>query len=444
MRSLFGLFIIAFLFMVMPVKGLMTITHASEPHDLNLSIMTVNQAIAYAIADNPDLKAFAWNVNLAQENVEIAAAGQRPKVNVTGDVAHIRTDNNLTDDWSGGTSQSLGLNVEQPLYTGGATQAEIRQQRVLEAATRGQFSEQVQRTVVDVVEAYMATFQTLRGMQVNAENVTLLDKQLRATRARFEAGELTRTDTSQAEARLEEAKAALAESRAGYQVAMSGLREIIGDVAIEDLQYPDIDESVLPLTVQQAVAYGIKHNPAIKVAERTIKARDYNVESQRGEFLPQLSANAGLGYDRNPAFSRFERQETATVSLNASMPIYQGGILRSNLRQAKIRRAQAQEEFRAIERAVRNEVVSAWEEYQAVRAQITARQAQLEAARVAYEGVQLEEEVGARSVLDVLDANQELRDAELALIDTKREKVNAYYNLLASLGVLSQTFWDKS
>lgn len=407
-------------------------------------VRDLETAIGLAINENPTLKAFSWNIDLAQENVDLAEADNRPFVNLTGDMAHTRSDNNIAEEWSGETSQSIGLNVSQSLYTGGATEAEIRQKRLLKAATEGEMASLVQNTIVDVVEAYMATHQSLRAKQVNMDNVDLLTKQLRATTARFEAGELTRTDTSQARARLAEAEASLAEAEAIHEVALSQLREIIGDVMVANLAYPDIEQGRLPQSVQQAVDYGLEYNPSILVAKRNIVASDFGIKSQKGEFMPQLSANAGLGYDRNPAFSQFDRQETAVVSLNATLPLYQGGVLRNNLRQAKIRKAQAQDDFLAVKRAVTNQVVSAWEEYQAVQSQIAARESQRDAAEIAYEGVRLEEEVGARSILDVLDANQELRDAELALIDAKREKVNAYYGLLASMGVLNETFWDKS
>lgn len=410
----------------------------------DLKTITVNEAIRYAIDTNPDLKSFSRNIDIAEENIDLARAGYRPSVNLTGDITHVRADTDLTDEWGSDTEKSVGLNLAQPLYRGGQTVADVKTRESLKNVAEEQMGTRVQNMVIDVVDAYMATYRTLQAMQVNNDNVAMLEEQLKATVARFKAGELTRTDTSQAEARLAEAQAELAQSRAYYKVALAGLEEVTGLTQVDDLRYPEVEEAVLPMNLDDALRLGIANHPEIQAAIENIQARAHNVEQQKGAFLPQLSANAGVSYERDPSFSQYDRMETASVSLNATIPLYQAGVLRNSLRQSKIMQLQARDDFEAAKRSVTNSIIAAWEEYNTIATQMAARQAQLEASHIAYEGVRLEEEAGARSILDVLDANQDVRDTELALIDVRCDKVNAYYRLLAAIGLLSESFWDNS
>ena len=441
---MYQFYIIVILAVVGCVAPLFALAQEQDKDQAELQSVSVKEAITYAITTNPDLQSFARNIDLADEDIDLAKSNYRPNVNVVGDIVHIQSDNDLAEDWQSETGKSITLNLEQSLYRGGQTEAAVNEQQTLKKATESQLDTLIQNTVIDVVEAYMATYRALQAMRVNEENVSLLEEQRKATQARFEAGELTRTDTSQAGARLAEAKADLAQNKALYEVALASLQEVTGLTEIPALIYPNVDENLLPLTIDEALKLGLINNPEVSAAEAQIIAQKYNIEGQEGAFLPQVSAGAGLGYERNPTFSQFESQETATVSLSATIPLYQQGVLRNQLRQSKIRKNQAEDDLAAVKRSVTSAIISAWEEYRAVSSQISARQAQLDSSKIAYEGVRLEEEVGARSILDVLDANQDIREAELSLIDAERDRVNAYYRLLEAIGLLDERLWDNS
>lgn len=441
MKLLFALFAFFWGSYATPVCAAAQVKDANSSE---LQILTLEEAINKALLSNPDLRSFSRNIQLADENIKLAESNYRPNISVTGDISHTRSDNNFLTNRDGVTSKSLALNFQQPLYRGGQTVAEVNEQNVLKDVTEEQLETLAQNLVIDVTQSYMSAYRAMLALNVNKNNVNVLSEELKATQARFEAGELTRTDTSQAQARLAEANAFFTDSEAIYSTAIADLMELTGITTIENLTYPQVEEAILPLTLNEALNVGIENNPTVRAAKKQILAQSFDIEQQEGAFLPQLSAAASAGYDNNPSFGQTDTQQSASVSLNATLPIYQAGILRSQLRQAKIRKDQASDDLESAKRAVTNNIISAWEEYKTVSARILARESQLEASNIAFEGVSLEEEVGARSILDVLDANQDVRDAELALIDAQRDRINAYYRLLGAIGLLRESFWDNS
>ena len=415
----------------------------SESGKENVLEVYLPYAIAITLQSNPEIKSLSRNIDLAEEDIDLSRSGYRPNVSANGEINHIQSDNDISNKWSSDTTKTVGVALEQPLYRGGQTVAEINQSKTLKDATENRFAGQIQSKVLDIVAVYIETYRANQAIAVNNDNIELLSEQLKATDARFEAGELTKTDVVQAEARLEQANAEKAVSVATYEVALSSFREETGITDEVLLFYPDLDIAKIPLDLSSAISIALQNNPAMIESAALITAQGFNVDAQEGAFYPQVSLNAGAQLQRNPAFGIFREQETANIGVSASLPIYQSGVLRNQLRQSKIRKSQAIDDLEATRLSVTDDVISAWQEHKAIQAQILARQAQIKASELAYEGVSLEEQVGARSVLDVLDANQDVRDAELSLIDAKRDLVNAYYRLLASIGTLDESLWDK-
>jgi len=415
----------------------------SESGKENVLEVYLPYAIAITLQSNPEIKSLSRNIDLAEEDIDLSRSGYRPNVSANGEINHIQSDNDISNKWSSDTTKTVGVALEQPLYRGGQTVAEINQSKTLKDATENRFAGQIQSKVLDIVAVYIETYRANQAIAVNNDNIELLSEQLKATDARFEAGELTKTDVVQAEARLEQANAEKAVSVATYEVALSSFREETGITDEVLLFYPDLDIAKIPLDLSSAISIALQNNPAMIESAALITAQGFNVDAQEGAFYPQVSLNAGAQLQRNPAFGIFREQETANIGVSAYLPIYQSGVLRNQLRQSKIRKSQAIDDLEATRLSVTDDVISAWQEHKAIQAQILARQAQIKASELAYEGVSLEEQVGARSVLDVLDANQDVRDAELSLIDAKRDLVNAYYRLLASIGTLDESLWDK-
>ncbi len=233
----------------------------------------------------------------------------------------------------------------------------------------------------------------------------------------------------------------MAQAEANYQIALSNLKKVTTkDIELTVIHYPNINQSILPQSLDEALAMSQTRNPNIQAALFQIESEKDNIQQQKGRFYPQVDMNANLSASRDPAFSILDRQETASFGVSATLPIYQSGIIRNVVRQAKILKSKADDNLEVVRYNVNDRIISEWENYQSILIQISAREAQLDASSLAYKGIQLEEEVGARSILDVLDVNQDVLNARLSLIDAKTNKVKSYYRLLNAIGLIEKPF----
>jgi len=355
--------------------------------------LSVEQAIEFALINNPELKSFAKNIDLAEENIDLSRSNVRPNVNAGGTFGYGWSDSNFSGA-TNGVDKSANLSITQPLYRGGRTIADIEEQENLKKAVEEQFYSKVQDKIIEVVDLYVQTYETTQSIRVNKDNVNL-----------------------------------------------SSLQEEIGVMDIPDVEYPDLDLDEIPQTLDSALSLGLRKNPKIIEVLAIIEAQKFNVMEQERTLYPDLNLEGGVNVARNKSSGFMSSQDNANVGLSASLPIYQGGALRNNIRQSKIRRAQAEDDLNDVRQSVRDDIISSWHQFKIIDKQITAREKQVEAAQLAYKGVKLEEDVGARSILDVLDANQDVRDAELSLIEVRADLVNAYYQLMGAMGLL---VWDKS
>lgn len=400
--------------------------------------LSLGAAIEQTLKTNPELRSLSKNVDFAEEEIDLAKSDYRPDVAANAGITHLQSDNDLRNSWESNTSKTIGLSVSQPIYRGGRTAANINEQTALKGFAENNFDNDIQNKVLDVVTVYMNVIQAREALDVNLNNKNLLQERLNATNAGFEAGELTRTDMSQAESRFAQAEAEYVAAKANLDIALSDFRQVTGIMDPVELAYPDLDQGVLPVTLDDALYKAESDNPFLKAFRERVKAANYNVDEQQGAFLPEVSLGGAVDVTDQPISGAglYDREETATLSLTASLPLYQKGIIRNRLRQAHIAKAQREADLEDVRRQVVDAVISAWETYQSSASRIKARRAQVEAARIALDGIDLERQVGTRSVLDVLDANQDLKDAELSLIDARSNAVSAHYNLLAAIGQL--------
>lgn len=393
---------------------------------------------------NPDVMSAAKTVDLAREDIDLARSNYRPNVSANAGINHVQSDTDLQSEWEGNTAKTIGLAVVQPLYRGGRTTAEVSEKESLATASTFYFSGDIQNIIISTVEAYMRVFRAREALEVNANNQTLLTERYKATKAGFEVGELTKTDVSQAEARMAAAKADYIAAEAALDVAVSNYTKVTGMTDVGNLSYPVLDQTVIPSTLDMALDMADRHNPVLRGAAETLKAQEYNIEEQEGAFLPEVNLGASLDAERDPAGGLYDRRDSASLSVNATLPLYQSGVIRNRLRQAKITKSKAEFDLESTRRQIMDNVIAAWQDYKSTATQITAREAQVKAAHIAYEGVTIEQQAGARSILDVLDINQDVKDAELSLIEAQSNAVIAYYRLLAATGQLGGSFWDNS
>lgn len=396
---------------------------------------TLKEALADAYATNPDLKAARRELGAVNERVPQALSGWRPEVSITGSTGRRRTDQQSEFFANKDTTTPLSgeLEVRQPLYRGGRTVAgtaraenEVRAQRARLAGTE-------QDVLLRGARAYMDVWRDQAVLRLNDNNVKVLRRQLEATRDRFEVGEVTRTDVAQAESRLSRAMADRVAAAGQLQSSRATYVEVIGHPPGE-LQQPPVPEG-LPGTVEAARELSKSENPNVVAARFAERAAVERVREVAGELLPRADLVGRLSRSENNTSPESET-DTAEILAQVTIPLYQQGAVFSRVREVKQTANQRRLEGFSAERAAEQAAVSAWEDLQAARAQIESFREQVRAAEIALEGVRQENLVGARTVLDVLDAEQELLNAQVSLVRAQRDEIVASYQVLSAIGRL--------
>lgn len=414
----------------------------------NAQAETLNEALAAAYGSNPTLQAERVGLKATSENIRQAQAGWLPTVTLQGSIASQdftgKDDDPLTPDVETSTSPLSGAAVVSlPVFRGGQTYYGTKAAKAQTRGAEANLRSVEQQVLFDAVTAYYDVLRDISVVELSHNNVQVLERQLQAAQDRFRVGEITRTDVAQAEARLSGSKSRLTRSEAALIASQSAYERVIGHSpvnmgAIEDL--PEI--AAMPKSEAEAVAIALQSNPVLSAAkEREVASRE-GVKATRGGLLPQVSLQGSYSYTDERDYvqgvsSGFAETDTTSVTGQVTIPLYQGGAVYSRLRQAKQVNNQNRIQIAETERSVREGVINAWEGLRSTQATIVSSQQQVRANEIAFDGVQQEAQVGSRTTLDVLDAEQELLDARVTLVGARRNEMVAAYALLASVGRLS-------
>ncbi len=398
---------------------------------------TLGEALASAYQNNAVLRGQEAQLGASQELVTQAKSGWLPKVSAFGSVGRTRLEGtssvfpfqDTTLDQS-----AIGIQIQQPIYEGGRTTAGISQAHNVVSAQDAKLRAMEEQVFLQTVTAYMDVLRDQAILDLERNNEKVLGRQYDAVKASLENGEATKTDLAQAQARLSGAQAArihaegtLAESRATYQ-------RVIGAEPSGELTSPPVPGD-LPATLQQTLGLAQQNYPVLAARYAQNAAQD-QVDSVSGQRLPTVELEGQIQHANEPDFV-FAKQDTRAIMLSIKVPIYTGGALSAQTRQARREADASREQTVDQERAAREQAIRAWQGYQTAGAQIDAIQAQIAAAQSAYEGVQAQQEVGERTVLDVLDAEQELLNAKVSLVGARRNRIVAAYGLKAATGGLT-------
>mgnify|MGYP001251927568 CR=1 FL=1 len=400
---------------------------------------TIVEAMALAYQNNPKLKAARAGMRASDEGVPQEIANWRPDVSVSADMGFKQvTNTNLSGSTRDQTRhpKGFGLDLSQSLIRGGEllpfdTMATKKAENTIRAA-RARLIATEQTVLTDAVSAYMSVFQDRSVLKLNINNEQVLNRQLDATRDRFEVGEITRTDVFQAEARLAKAVADRIQSEGDLRVSMAAYNNIFGQPPKDNLQIPRLPTD-LPRTKEEALKLAVSYNPEVVGANYDRDAAVNNVKDVRAEFLPDLDLASSWTRDYQSG-AECCQTTTKTLTLNLSIPLYQQGVVSSRLRKARQEVSQKTLQADQQRRDAQESASAAWEGLNTARARVKAFDAQINASKIALEGVEREAAVGSRTVLDVLDAEQELLDSRVSHVRAQRSEVVATYELLGSVG----------
>ena len=397
--------------------------------------LTLEDALAAAYLSNPTLEAERARVRAVDEQVPQALSNWRPRVDVTGDYGRRRTETGgVTPRYTTTTPHNLGIRVQQNLFRGFRTQNQTSAAEHSVLAARSGLNSVEQQILLSAVESYVDVLRDQAVLDLNRNNEEVLQRQLEATQDRFEVGEITRTSVSQAESRLAGAVAARVAAEGTLRSSMAVFERIIG-LPAEDLSQPGALPP-LPETLEEALRMAEQNQPQVLAADYNALAAQDAIRVVGGELLPTVALEASYGR-RWDATTRDSYSGVAEIKATLVAPLYEGGFVYSRLREAKHQAGQRRIEVDVARQSARAQGVIAWESLNSAAAQISAISAQVEAASIALEGVQREAQVGARTILDVLDAEQELLDARVNLVRAQRNHRVAAYQMLSATGLLN-------
>lgn len=403
---------------------------------------TIDDALATAYRTNPSLAAERARLRALDEGVPRALSGWRPTVTLSGSTGRAR-DQNRQEDMINHNTTSVGrlrspdnatLTVTQPLYRGGRTLADTSRAEHLVQRGRAVLQGAEQTVLLDAATAYANLLRDQATLDLNINNEQVLTRQLQAARDRFQVGEITRTDVSQAEARLERARADRIQAEGNLTSSRSTYERVIGEVPPPRLASARLPQN-LPRSENEARDATANHPDVIAAGFQERAAKD-DVDLVTGEKLPTVNLNGNLIRDTEASTRGFQR-DTASVTVSVSVPLYQAGQTDARVREAKQVAGQRRLELDEQKRRTQESARRNWEALTTARARIQAFQAQIRAAEIALDGVEQEARVGLRTVLDVLDAEQELFNAKVNLVGAQRDEIVASYQLASAVGRLS-------
>lgn len=399
----------------------------------------ISDALAVTLARNPDIQAAKHEYFIRKEQIREAMSGWLPQVNAQASVNYLGselTGQSFVTGAIDNTSKQFGITLEQPLFTGFEVDGQVESARYLLQAEFHNFRNITQDIVVDAATAYMDVLLQQFLIALNAQNVKRLQEQTRATSLRFEVGELTRTDVAQTKAALASAQAELRRAKGDLAKSRARFKQITlmhEDIKLLEPYDPDF---ALPLRFEDALMMMRQNNPELQSLRFSELAAQEDIDARFGALLPKLDLTAGYDRAYDPDTGAIEEIEQKQVGLRATLPLYQGGANRSRLRQARITANQRVIELQALENDLHERLTTAWEDWHTAKATLTSRQSQLKAASIAQEGTYKEMMAGLRIVLDSLDANQDLLQAQTDLAQARRDEIVALYALAGLLGLV--------
>jgi TolC family type I secretion outer membrane protein len=403
---------------------------------------TLQEALALAYQSNPTLLAERARLRQSDEQVARALSGWRPTITFSGDVGKAvdyqdpglpRTGNRVQTS-NNRDPRGVSVTATQPIWKGGQTESDVARSKNQVLSDRARLAATESTVLTQAATAYADVVQAQSVAELSANQERVLQRDLDAVQDRFRVGEVTRTDVAQAESRLAAARASRIQAEGQLASARAAYRRVIGE-APGTLAAPQ-PLSALPTSEEAAVGLARERNFDTQRTRYAELAAAEGVDQIGGELMPQLSASASY-QQRYESLTNANSRDDAQISALMTMPLYDAGSVRARVREAKELTAQRRNEYL---QAVRDAQQSATQQYEALvtaRSQIESFNAQIRASEIALDGVRQEALVGSRTVLDVLNAEQELLNAQVSLVRAQHDAVVASYNLKAAIGELT-------
>lgn len=420
---------------------------------MNANAETLDEALTYTYVANPSLAAQRAYVKSVYEQINESKSGYKPTIAGQASYGYLYQRQRSRPGFSENESMpvNMGVNAVQPLFSGFGTVASVKAARHKFESEKAKLQDLEQSVLTQAVVAYTDVIRAIAVWKLNQNNEAVLKRQLDYTRDRFRVGELTKTDVAQAEARYAGAVASRIQAEGNVKVAYASYQETIGKMP-DKIFEPEVPAAKLPQTLEDALAVADKNNPSVISAEYQEKQAKSGVDVAKSAYYPSLNLQASYLNSRANAHGSMSyidsgvlvsvrtgraREEDSSVKLVLDVPFYTAGIVPSKVAQAKLAERQAALGVVSVRRAVEQATTQAWENYQSTLAGLSSLQEQVRATELALDGVRHEEQAGTRTILDVLNAEQELLNARVSLVSAKKNLIDASYLLISAMGLMT-------
>ncbi|RAK52317.1 TolC family outer membrane protein [Phenylobacterium deserti] len=419
------------------------------------SAETLADAIAQAYANNPTLQAQRATQRALDENYVQARTGWRPTLSLSGQWGYSESrtpsaavavvdqngdgipDPRQSDGISDFGSSRVQLTFSQPIWTGGRVSAAVTAANADVLQGRENLRRVEAQVLGAVIQAYVDVRRDTEALRIQQENVAVLQRQLQESQARFDVGEVTRTDVAQSQARLAQSQAQLQSTQAQLAISRASYAALVGHNPTELEPEPSL-AYLLPGNVDDAFNIAEANSPLLRAQQFAEMASRARVAGARAERMPNVSLNSTLSF-AGGSLTPFERElysRNTTTSVTVQVPLFSGGLVSSRVRQAVERNNADRITIETQRRSVLQSISQFWNQLLASRANIASTDEQVRAARIAAEGTRQEQQVGLRTTLDVLNAEQELRSAQLNQVNARRDEYVAAASVLSTMGRL--------
>lgn len=396
------------------------------------SAESLQDALVAAYQNNPSLAAQRAALRALDENVPQALAGWRPSVSFNASAGKNREHQNILPNQTL-TPTSYGISVTQPIYSP-QTGPKVHSAELVVTAGREQLVSAEQQVLLQAVTAYMDVVRDEALVALNKNNRLVLQKQLEATEDQFRVGEVTRTDVSQAKSRLAGAEAGVIQAEGNLASSRATYQRVMGTAPGTLNATPKMPP--LPGDEADALAIAEENNPDLKAARDLEQASVYDVDASLAGLYPSVALIGDLSRNHDQSLLGLTTS-SASILAQVVVPLYQGGAVYSQIRQHKETESQRKLLIHDTDRQVRQAVTQAWAALDAARAAITSDKQQVSYTAVALDGVRQEQRVGSRTVLDVLNAEQEALSAKAALVGAQHDEYVAAYTVKSTVGGLT-------
>lgn len=400
------------------------------------STSNLRSTLLYVYKTSPTLQAAQAEYETVKETYPQARAGWLPTVTAETGIYTSDIESSNFGAGDGATTKDLTLSITQPVYRGGKTFAETDRARDVIQAGIAVLNDIEQSIFLDTVTVYMDVIRDRKILDLNEQNEIVLQKEMRAAQERLELGDVTETDVRQTQVRLAQAQLNTIEAQRNLDTSAAVFEQVVGYFPPSDLQDPEA-KFAFPDTEIEMVKIAETYNPQIQQAVYQHQAAEHDITINQRDLYPQVSAYASHNKQYDPQPGIVDEYENKTIGLRASLALYQGGATRSRIRSAQGQAHKKMAQINETKRRIRQNTIRNIKTYLAAKAGTNARNAEVEAAEMALYGVREESRLGQRTVLDILDADRELLDAQISRSKAEHDEIIAQFALAKALGILT-------